>query len=68
MKWPIRPMGCGAEWGAGMGTSAVDELTSSLKSLDQANHLHPFTSVAAHAADGPLVMSHGRERGSPTRR
>jgi L-2,4-diaminobutyrate transaminase len=43
-----------------MGTSAVDELTSSLKSLDQANHLHPFTSVAAHAADGPLVMSHGK--------
>ncbi|MBY0589020.1 aminotransferase class III-fold pyridoxal phosphate-dependent enzyme [bacterium] len=36
------------------------ENLAELSSLDQAHHLHPFTSIAAHAADGPMVMIEGK--------
>lgn len=35
-------------------------LGEELRDLDKRSHLHPFTSVAGLAADGPLVMTEGK--------
>ncbi|MBI2964421.1 MAG: aminotransferase class III-fold pyridoxal phosphate-dependent enzyme [Deltaproteobacteria bacterium] len=35
-------------------------MADSLEDIDRRTHLHPFTSIAEHAAGGPLVMREGR--------
>jgi L-2,4-diaminobutyrate transaminase len=46
--------------GSSMSTDPDLAHLAELISLDQASHLHPFTSIAAHAQDGPMVMIRGK--------